>query len=136
MVRCGTKRQRIKVHEAPRHPYHCPEYIPSQAKRLQGLPAEILLCVVACFDSLLDIRALRCLRTVVQGTNLSHLGDVIDDHLNQQRSDFMNEKRLTPGWNNFINKNRYETDDTLRQFVGKQLVCEAEDINGDPWVSI
>lgn len=134
--RCGTKRKELLIHPAPSHPYHCPKYDEGQSTRFQELPAEILLRIIACLDSLLDIRALRCLRIATKETNIGYLGDVIDDILNQQRSDFLAGKHLIEGRNNYVGtpKRKYKTDESLQQFVGKQFVREAENIDGDPWV--
>lgn len=117
--------------------YYCPEYVEGQSGRFQELPREILLQVLECLDPSLDIRALRYVRRIFRETKLNFVKRVVDEILEKQRKQFLEMK--FPARNRGVMSGDSSVDgsvdETLRQFVGRQLICEAEDIEGDPWVS-
>lgn len=131
---CGFRRIDSFVYQIKERSYYCPEYVPGQSISLQNLPSEILLQIITQFNPSTEIRALRYIRKVTENTPIRWLRDAVDEILTKQRCAFLEGKRPELCKPQF-RLERHKTNDTLRQFVGKQFVCEAEDIEGDPWVS-
>jgi hypothetical protein len=109
--------------------YHFPKYVPDRSMRFQSLPTEILLKIVACLDPSLDIRALRNIRKVFWDTNIGFLGEVAEQMLEEQRTQFLE----TNFWHCVCKVDGHFHD--LDNFMGRQYVCEKEDIGDDKWVS-
>lgn len=109
--------------------YHCPEYVQGQSVRLQSLPHEILLKIVAYLDPKSDTRALRYVGKLFKETKINFLGDVAKRMLEEQRTHLLK----TQFWRCVCTVEDHFHD--LEEFVGKQYVCEQEDIEGDEWVS-